>query len=84
MDGKYLKSIYHAIFESHSFSSSLVRAQNSISYKTLFAFQKKSLRIIYFQNHNAHTSQQIHSCHLFSESNILNLPDKFSLENVSL
>ena len=37
--------------------------------------QKKSLRIIYFLNHNAHTSP------LFRDLNILKLPDKIALEN---
>ena len=36
--------------------------------------QKKSLRIIYFLNHNAHTSP------LFRELNILKLPDKIDLK----
>ena len=36
--------------------------------------QKKSLRIIYFQNRNAHTSP------LFRELNILKLPDKIAIE----
>ena len=37
--------------------------------------QKKSLRIIYFQNRNAHTSSP-----LFRELNILKLPDKITQE----
>ena len=37
--------------------------------------QKKSLRIIYFLNHNAHTSP------LFRDLNILKLPDEVALEN---
>ena len=41
----------------------------------LFVLQKKSLLIIYFLNHNAHTSP------LFRELNILKLPDKIALEN---
>ena len=43
-----MKSIYHAIFEPHSYYPSLVWAQNSNSIKRLFVLQKKSLRIIYF------------------------------------
>ena len=75
IDRKTLKSIYHAIFEPHLYYSSLVWAQNSNSIKRLFVLQKKSLRIIYFLNHNAHTSP------LFRELNILKLPDKITLEN---
>ena len=74
-DRKTLKSIYHAIFEPHLNYFSLAWAQSSNSIKGLFVLQKKSLRIIYFQKHNAHT------CLLFRESNILTLPDKIALEN---
>ena len=56
IDRKTLKSIYHAIFQPHLYYSSLVWAQNSNSIKSLFVMEKKSLRIIYFLNHNAHTS----------------------------
>ena len=75
MDRKTLKSIHHAIFQPHLYYSSFVRAQNSNSIKRLFALQKKFWRIIYFLNHNAHTSP------LFRELNILNLPDKIAPEN---
>ena len=75
IDRKTLKSIYHAIFEPHLYYSSLVWAQNSNSIKRLFVLQKKSLRIIYFLNHNADTSP------LFRDLNILKLPDKIALEN---
>ena len=40
--------------------------------------QKKSLQIIYFLNHNAHTSPSYIS---FRDLNILKLPDKIALEN---
>ena len=75
IDRKTLKSIYHAIFEPHLYYSSLVWAQNSNSIKRLFVLQKKSLRIIYFLNHNAHTSP------LFRDLNILKLLDKIAPEN---
>ena len=75
IDRKTLKAIYYAIFEPHLYYSSLVWAQNSNLIKRLFVLQKKSLRIIYFLNHNDHT------CPLFREINILKLPDKISLEN---
>ena len=75
IDIKTLKLIYHAIFEPHLYYSLLVWAHNSNSIKRLFVLQKKSLRIIYFLNHNAHTSP------LFRDLNILKLPDKIALEN---
>ena len=75
IDRQTLKLIYHAIFEPDLYYSSLVWAQNSNSIKRLFVLQKKSLRIIYFLNHNAHTSP------LFRDLNILKLPDKIALEN---
>ena len=56
IDMKTLRSIYHVIFEPHLYYSSLVWAQNSKSFKRLFVFQKKYLWIIYFLNHDAHTS----------------------------
>ena len=40
-----------------------------------YVFKKRSLRIIYFLNHNSHTSP------FFREGNILKLPDKIALEN---
>ena len=72
IDRKTLKTIYHAIFEPHLYYSSLAWAQNSNSIKRLFVLQKKSLRIIYFLNHNAHTSP------LLRELNILKFPDKIA------
>ena len=56
IDRKTLKSMYHPIFEPNFYYSSLVWAQNSNLIKWLFVLQKKSLQIIYFLNHNAHTS----------------------------
>ena len=55
IDRKTLKSIYHAISGPHLYYPSLVSAQNSNSTKRLFGLQKKSLRIIYFLNHNAYS-----------------------------
>ena len=68
-----MKSIYHAIFEPHSYYPSLVWAQNSNSIKRLFVSQTKSLRIIYFLNHNARLSP------LFRDLSILKLSDKIAL-----
>ena len=75
IDRETLKSIYHAIFEPHLYYSSLVWAQNSSSIEKTICFAKKSLRIIYFLNHNPHASP------LFRELNVLKLPDKNALEN---
>ena len=72
---KTLKSIYHTIFKSHVFYSCLAWAQNINSIKRLFILQKKSLRLMYFLNRNAHTTP------LFKDSNILKFPDKIALEN---
>ena len=74
-DRKTVKSIYHATFKPHLYYSSLVWPQNSNSIKRLLVLQKKSLRIIYFQNYIAHTSP------LFRESSTLKLPEKIALEN---
>ena len=75
IDRKTLKTVYHAIFEPHSYYSSPVWAQNSNLIKRLFVLQKKSSWIIYILNDNAHTSP------LFRELNILKLSDKITLEN---
>ena len=63
------------MFEPHLYYSSLVWAQNSNSFKRLLVLQIKSLRIIYFLSHNAHTSP------LFRDLNILKLLDKVAPEN---
>ena len=70
-----LKSIYHAILKSHLNHLLTVLTQNAKSIKRLLVLQKKSLRIMHFLKRNAHMSN------LFKNLNILNLPDKVSLEN---
>ena len=75
IDWKTMKSVYHGIFEPHLCYSSLVSAKHLNSIKRIFDLQKKSLRIIYFWSRNAHISP------LFTETNILKLPDKIALEN---
>ena len=75
VDQKTLKMIYHAIFESHLYYSSIVWAQNSSSIKRLYILQKKALRIMYFLKRNSHTGP------LFKDSGILKLFDKISLGN---
>ena len=75
VDQKTLKAIYHAIFESHLYSSSLVWAQNFNSTKRLFILQKKALRLMFFLRREAHTNP------LFKDFNILKFHDKIALEN---
>ena len=74
----FIRTIYHATFESHLYYSSLVWAQNSNSIKRIFVLQKKSFWIIYFLHDNAHTSP------LFREPNILKLSHKITLEKCLL
>ena len=74
VDQKTLKAIYHATFESHLYSSSLVWAQNSNSTKRLF-ISKKALRLIFFLRREAHANPLIKDC------NILKLHDNIALEN---
>ena len=62
-------------FESHVFYSCLVWAQNVYSIKRLYILQKKSLRLMYYLNRNAHTTPP------FKDSNILKFPDNIALEN---
>ena len=52
-----------------------LNAQNINSIKRLHILQKKSLRLMYFVNRNAHTTP------LFKDSNILTFPDKIAFEN---
>ena len=73
-----LKSIYHAILESHLNYSLTVWAQNANSIKRLLVSQKKSIRIMHFLKRNSHTSN------LFKNLNISKFPDKVSLENCNL
>ena len=75
VDQKTLKAIYHAIFESHLYSSPLVWAQNFNSTKRLFIFQKKTLRLMFFLRRLAHPNP------LFKDFNILKFYDKIALEN---
>ena len=75
VDQNTLKAIYHAIFESHVYSSSLVWAQNFNSTKRLFILQKKALSLIFFLRREAHTNP------LFKDFNILKVHDKIALEN---
>ena len=70
VDQKTLKAIYHAIFESHLYSSSLVWALNFNSTKRLFILQK-SIKTYVFLTTNP----------LFKNVNILKFYDKIAFEN---
>ena len=63
---QYLNTIY---------ITPLLFGRNSNAIKRPFVLQKKSLRIIYFLNHNVRTSP------LFRDLNILKLSAKIALEN---
>ena len=70
-----LISIYHAIFDSHINYASLVWGETKSSINRVFIIQKKTLRAIYVKGKFDHTSS------LFSESRLIKLPEKLSLEN---
>ena len=78
IDIKTSKSIHHAIFESHLYSVLLVWAQNLSFVKILNIQQKKSLRLMFFQNRNAHTGL------LFKNLEILKFSDKVDFKNCIL
>ena len=70
-----LISIYHGIFDFHLNCASIVWDQTKSSINRIFIIQKKTLRTIHFKCKFDHTSS------LFSESNIIKLRDKISIEN---
>ena len=72
---KTLISIYHAVFDSHLNYASIVWVQTISSINRVFTIQKKVIRTIYFKGKFDHTSS------LFSESDIIKLPDKIYIEN---
>ena len=72
---KNLRSIYHAIFEHHLNNACIVWGQTKSSINRVFINQKKTIRTIHFKGKFDHTSS------LFSESNMIKLPDKISIEN---
>ena len=63
-----LISIYHAIFDSHPNYASIVWVQTKGSINRVFIIQKKAIRTI-------------HLTGKFSESNMMKLSDKTSIEN---
>ena len=72
---KNLISIYHAIFDSHLNYAWIVWGQTKSSINRVFTIWKKAIKTIHFKGKFDHTSS------LFSESNIIKLPDKVSIEN---
>ena len=78
VDMKTLKSICYAILESHLSYASCVWVQNLSSVKKLHILQKKSFRLMFIQNRNAHAGP------LFKKTNILKFRDKVALENCVL
>ena len=72
---KTLRSIYYAIFDSYINYASNVWGQNSNTTNRLHILQKKALRTIYFEKHQAHSTP------LFYRSSILKLTDKITVEN---
>lgn len=66
-----LKSVYHAIIESHLNLSLAVWAKNASSIERVLVLKKKSLRILNFLKRNAHKSN------LFQKLDVLiKFPDK--------
>ena len=72
---KTLILIYHAISDSHLNHDSIVWGQTKSPINRVFIAQKKALSTIRFQGKFDHASS------LFSESNIIKLPDTSSIEN---
>ena len=75
---KTLISVYHANFNSHQNYVSIVWDQAKSSINRVFTIRKKAIRTIHFKGKFDHLSS------LFSESNIIKLPDKISIENCLL
>ena len=78
VDMKTLKSICYSILESHLSYASCVWVQNLSSVKKLHILHKKSFRLMFFQNRNAHAGP------LFKKTNILKFRNKVALENCIL
>ena len=70
-----LISIYHVNFDCHLNYASMVWGQTKSSFNGVFIIQKKAMTTIHFKGKFHHSS------YLFSESNIIKLPDKISIEN---
>ena len=74
VDAGILKSIYHALFESHIHYACIIWGQNVCTINRLFILQKKALRLIHFKERNAHTAP------LFFKSKVVKLPNKIRIE----
>ena len=75
VDAGILKSIYHALFESHIHYACIIWGQNVCRINQLFILQKKALRLIHFKKRNAHSAPP------FFKSKIVKYPDKIKIEN---
>ena len=75
VNANLLKSIYYALFELHIIYACIIRGQNFSTINSLYILQKKALRIINFEERNAH------SCSLFHYSKIIETADKVKIEN---
>ena len=75
VDTGILKSIYHALFESHIHYVCVIWGQNLCTINRVFILQKKALRQIHFKERN------VHSAPIFFKSKIVKLPGKIKIEN---
>ena len=75
VDAGILKSIYHALFESHIHYACIIWGQNVCTINRLFILQKKALRLIHFNERDAHSAP------LLFKSKIVKLRDKIKIEN---
>ena len=75
LDAGILKSIYHALFESHINYACIIWGQNVCTINRIFILQKKALRLTHFKEHNAHTAP------LFFKSKIVKLPVNVKIQN---
>ena len=75
VDAGILKSIYHALFESHIHYACIIWGQNLCTINRLVILQKKASRLIHFKERNTHTDS------LFLKSKMVKLPDKTKIEN---
>ena len=51
-----LKSVFHALFQSHIHYACIILGQNACTINCLFILQMRALRLIYFKEPNTHTS----------------------------
>ena len=73
-----LKTIYYAIFDSHTNYVNVIWDQNFSAVNSVAILQRQALRIISFQPKNCHSSP------LFKKQNLLKFETKIQLENVLL